>query len=672
MPTDGLPLSAPVRIAWDRYAIPFIEADSDMDAATALGMVHAHLRLGQMEVMRRLALGRLAEMLGPAALEMDHSLRMLGFDRAVPAIIARMPATTLAWVEAFIAGINHYMARTPRLPPDFTMLGLQREPWSVAHILSIGRLASADCNWFVLFNLLRLRHRADWPQLWAGLADHEGAAFWPLQEKTNALADLATRASRSGSNALAIAGARSASRAALMAADPHLNITIPNVWLVAGVQSPSLHATGLMIPGLPFIAIGRNQHIAWSGTALQASSSDLFDARDLPVTTRRETFRSRLGPTVQADIRETVLGPLVSDSRLLGAGQPLALKWMGHHPSDEVTAWLGVARAASWEEFAAAAEGMAVLPRRPQQPPTDAVLGPEDSGHWDSLIRSSDLPRMVDPAGGVLASANEKPRHAAYRVGMFFSAHDRHLRLHRLAQKGDRLDLGDLAGFQHDVHSEAAMEIKTWLGRRLDSHPLAHILEQWDGFYDADSRGAAAFELLMGRLHRFAHGDDGQATYWASWNPTQLMRHRLATAPPEPLKVALGDAAHGVMHDLRDGAVWGDIHRLHLAYPLPGLGRLARFADLPTGGGNETLMKTAHGLAFGRHSARFGANARFLTDMADPDRTSVVLLGGQDGWFGTANFLDQVPLWRAGHAIPLPLRPQTARARAAQRMVLRP
>lgn len=696
MPTQGLPLSAPVRIAWDRYAIPFIEAETDADAATALGMVHAHLRLGQMEIMRRLALGRLAEMLGPAALELDYGLRILGFDRAVPAIMASMPDTTHHWAEAFVAGINHYIAHTQRLPPDFAMLGLEREMWSVADVLSLGRFASADCNWFVLFNLLRLRHRPEWAELWAGLADHEGAAFRPLLEEPNPLGDLATRASRAGSNALAVAGTRSASGAALMATDPHLNITLPNVWLVAGLKSKTLHATGLMIPGLPFIAIGRNPHVAWSGTALQSSSSDLFDARDLPVTSRTESIRSRLGPTMQAQIRETALGPLVSDSRMLGTKQPLALKWIGHQASDELTAWLGVARAADWDDFAAAAEGMAVpgqnllyadssgrigklmaahLPRRPQDPPADAVLPPEHSGHWASLVKSSDLPRIVDPAGGVLASANEKPRHAAYRVGMFYSSHDRHLRLHRLAQQGGRLDLNDLADFQRDVHSETAVEIKTWLDRRLDGHRLSKILHHWDGFYDADSRGAAAFELLMGRLYRFAHGDEGQEAYWASWNPTQLMRHRLASADPDALRMALGDAAHGVMHDLRDGAVWGDIHRLHLAHPLgaiPGLGRLARFADLPTGGGNETLMKTAHGLAFGRHAARFGANARFLADLADPDRTRVVLLGGQDGWLGAGNFLDQVPLWRNGQAIPLPLRPETARVHATHHTVLRP
>jgi penicillin amidase len=694
IPLGGLAVSAPVRIHWDRFAIPFIEADSEHDAALALGVVHAHLRLGQMEIMRRLAQGRLAEMLGPAAVEADHGLRILGFGNSVPAIMAAMPARTRQWCEAFVAGITHYALNTPRLPPEFAMLGLRREPWSVADVLGVGRLAAADCNWFVLFNLLRLRGRADWPLLWRGIADHEGAAFRPLMEQANALADLATRASRAGSNAIAVAGHRSNSGAALMAADPHLQIQLPNVWIAGGVKSPGLHATGLMIPGLPFIAIGRNPQVAWSGTAMQSASSDLFDAQGLPAEECSQTIRSRLGPTTRRIVRRTPLGPLVSDARLLGARQPLALRWVGHDPSDELTGWLGMARATDWQGFAASADMLSVpgqnllyadakgrvgklmaarLPRRGAEPPEDVVLATGQSAHWDSFVTARDLPHMVDPAGGVLASANEQPRHGGVRVGLFFSSHDRFLRLHRLAQGQERLGLDDLARFQRDVFSETALDMKAWLVRRLGLHALARTLDNWDGCYQAHSRGAAAFELLVGHLHNFAHGDAGQDAYWGSWNPTQLMRRRLAEADPVRLEAALAKAANHVRRQLRDGLVWGDIHRLRLEHPLVALlGPLARFADLPTGGGNETLMKTAHGLASGRHGVRFGATARFLADMTDPDRNNVVLLGGQDGWLGSRNFLDQLPLWREGRAIPLPLRPETARARALHTTVLRP
>ena len=106
------------------------------------------------------------------------------------------------------------------------------------------------------------------------------------------------------------------------------------------------------------------------------------------------------------------------------------------------------------------------------------------------------------------------------------------------------------------------------------------------------------------------------------------------------------------------------MHRLALRHPLAALPVVgARYAtqDLPMPGGNDTLNKTGHGAVRGRHRVTFGACARHVSDMADPDANHFVLLGGQDGWLGSANAADQVALWQAGRAIPVPLRPEPAR-----------
>src|SRR5690606_18695570 len=89
---------------------------------------------------------------------------------------------------------------------------------------------------------------------------------------------------RSGSNSFAVSARRSASGAALIASDPHLGVVLPNLWLSAGMQSPSHHAVGLMIPGVPVVALGRNRWIAWGGTSLHAASSDLFDVSAVPAS----------------------------------------------------------------------------------------------------------------------------------------------------------------------------------------------------------------------------------------------------------------------------------------------------------------------------------------------------------------------------------------------------
>ena len=130
-------------------------------------------------------------------------------------------------------------------------------------------------------------------------------------------------------------------------------------------------------------------------------------------------------------------------------------------------------------------------------------------------------------------------------------------------------------------------------------------------------------------------------------------------------RALLAKAAVAAALDAARYPTWGDMHRLRLAHSL---GRLpvARaafvFANLPAGGSRQTPMKMAHGLVNGRHCATFGSMARHISDMSDLDANWFVLLGGNDGWLGSANFCDQLPLWRERRYIRMPLRPETVAA----------
>ncbi|MBX6321264.1 MAG: penicillin acylase family protein, partial [Rhodospirillaceae bacterium] len=104
----------------------------------------------------------------------------------------------------------------------------------------------------------------------------------------------------------------------------------------------------------------------------------------------------------------------------------------------------------------------------------------------------------------------------------------------------------------------------------------------------------------------------------------------------------------------------------------PWAGRRFAGPELPAAGSSETLLKTAHGLTDRRHDAGYGSTARLVTDLADPDGTRVVLLGGQDGWPASTTADDQLALWQAGGWLRLPLRAETARAGAAHCTVLTP
>ena len=143
-PIRSLPLEHRVNIYWNEHQIPFVEADSDDDAAFALGLVHAHLRLGQMGLVRMLAQGRLSEMVGPIGLDVDRGLRTLSFSRAAAEIERQMDDRSRRWTQRFVDGINHYLAIAGELPHEFRVLGLSREPWTVADVLTNRAFGGTD------------------------------------------------------------------------------------------------------------------------------------------------------------------------------------------------------------------------------------------------------------------------------------------------------------------------------------------------------------------------------------------------------------------------------------------------------------------------------------------------------------------------------------------------
>jgi penicillin amidase len=704
-----LPVEQSVAIHWNQYQVPYIEARSDRDLAVGLGVVHAHLRLFQIDMMRRIAKGTLSELFGHLALELDRSLRIVGFARPVEEIERALPEATRDWLEGFVDGINAVIAQARGVPPEYAAIGVEPVRWMVRDVLAIGRLASSDFSWVVWRRLLPLSTRSDWPAIWRRLVAQESDALPSFAGTAGGFEQAFALIHRGGSNALAVAAKRSASGGAMIASDPHLGISLPNLWLIAGMRSPSYQAVGLMIPGLPLVAVGRNPWIAWGGTNLHAASSDLFDVSEVPadqIETRTETIAVRWGGSRAVKVRETRFGPIISDASLLALprARHLALRWIGHRPNDEITAMLRVARARNWQEFRDALDGFAApaqtmiyadvqgrvgqamaahLPRRPAAAPPDIVSAADADRHWDQVLCARDLPARIDPPEGFVASANNRPEPSAVPIGWFFSSSDRVERIRALIGKKERVTLDNLSALQRDVTIPSASTLRDRIVERVaDPDALAagaravfDALAGWDGSHREDSAGALALELIVHHLLHALHDDSQIAVYRASWDPWALLRQDLAQADPARLQPALKRALDGAGDDFRRHRRWGEVHRLQLSHifgRVPWLGHAWRLIDDPVGGGNDSVMKTAHGIAHTRHRAYLGAVARHISDLADPDANHFVLLGGQDGWLGSANVIDQYALWRRGEYIRVPLDPGVARSTFGRTMTFEP
>ena len=716
-PTDGLPLEGPVTIHWSEQQIPFIEAESDADAAFALGLVHAHLRLGQMATMRMLARGRVSEMIGPLGVDIDHGLRTLDFGRAAPEIERTMDEATRLWVQRFVDGVNHYQDTARDLPHDFGVLNLEREPWTVQDVFAMGRLAGTDVNWLVWMDLLPLRARAGWDELWARLLEGgEAAVAGSGGDSDTARAQRWLGGlSKSGSNSLAVASHRTDTGGALMANDPHLGILVPNVWLIAGIKSPSYHAVGLMAPGLPIFAIGRNPHIAWGGTNMRAASSDLYDVSAVPaseIDERRESIDVRWWFDRDVTVRETRWGPIVSDVPLLAdmGVPPLALKWTGHDASDEIGAMLAVSRAHDFAAFRAAFDGFAVpgqnmlyadtdgnigrvlavrLPSR-DGPPADIAL--DTAGHeasWGAMRSAADLPYSYNPQAGYLVSANDRPPATDVPVGFFFSPDDRVDRMHAIIGSETPVNVETLKAIQQDVYMASSVTLRDLFVARLDALGMAEDadadakkaidrLRDWDGEYRVDSVGAVTFEqfrhAFTARFYVLLYGEDDGQAFASAGRRTALMHEDIAAADEKTLRGALTAGLQAAAEGLESLANWGEMHRLSLAHPLsnvPLIGGRYEFAEAGVGGSSATLMKTAHDNTGERHTVDYGSNARHISDMTDPDENYFVLLGGQDGWFNSTTILDQWDLWQRGDYVRVPLTLAAVRASFPHTMALK-
>lgn len=703
-------------ILWNKYGVPYIVAQSDNDAAFALGMVQAHLRLGQMELGKRIVSGRISESLGFYFNDIDHSLRIMDFYKAAPEILANMPQSSKDWLNNYVAGINHYKQYLPRQHDDFKLFQFDiSEPWTQEDTIALGKLGGTDLHWIAFAKMLPLLKKND-PKTFIEI---EKAFFDKAQigfdfEKTNNL-DQQTKAgqfikflnmfNKSGSNAYAIAPKKSKTGKAILAADPHLGIFLPNFWMMAGIKSPSFNIVGMMAPGTPVFAFGRTPDIAWGGTNLRALQSDFVDLTDeidqYEITEEKTLIKTRLGTDQEYTIRNSDMGVIISDSALFSElkDKIIALKWLGHYPTDEITAMLQVAKAKNGKAFHKALEGFGLpaqnmifadrfgnignvlatsLPNRPHIFPDTLYQTPfQITEAYEKIYNATTLPALINPEFGFVASANNIPIKDSNSplISWYSTSDERIKRLQSLLSVEKLLSLEDMMKFQQDSYSISSVALRDALFHHLgkledhkeflDAESVIMTLYEWDGTYTADSRGALLIEgFLDGILRPLYHETKSKHILSYLSQDSRLIQHSADLLKNMPSYKAKSIIIQGLNRARQLGAtyqVWGDIHQMklgHLLSNMPVIGDQYITKTFPASGNRETLMKTSSSRTPHPHRVNYGSNARHVSDFSDLDANYFLLLGGQDSLIGSDNYTDQVYLWRTGQYIHMPLTPK--------------
>ncbi|MFB5083677.1 penicillin acylase family protein [Symbiobacterium thermophilum] len=394
-------LRAPVTVYRDEWGVPHIEAQNEHDLYMAQGYVVAQDRLFQMDLTRRAAAGRLAEVIGPSQLETDKFFRALNLRRAAEASVQSYGPWARELLEAYAAGVNAFIAEAKaqnRLPVEFLLLGYEPEPWSPVDSALIGKIMAYDLGGNFEAEVYRLQLRN---QVGPELADQlmpvypedgitmiryrggEGAeeprpgasavagARPPGSslDLTGLLALLRVPDEGRGSNNWVVAGSGTRTGKPLLANDPHLGARTPSIWYEQHLVVPGMiNAYGVMFPGAPGIVIGQNERIAWGVTNTNPDVQDLYIERRNPdnpyqfeymgrwedALVYREFIGVKGQDPVPFEVVITRHGPIISEV----VGDPdnrpeeaLALKWTAHMATPELEAVLLFPKARNWEEF---------------------------------------------------------------------------------------------------------------------------------------------------------------------------------------------------------------------------------------------------------------------------------------------------------------------------------
>lgn len=564
-------LSKHAQVLRDVDGLVTIRAENEVDAARALGFVHAQDRLWQMDFMRRSGAGRLSEVLGSRTLAVDRFMRTLGLYRLAEANVEDLSEPLHAVLSAYAEGVNAFLDSPDRtLPLEFHLLAYTPERWRIADSLVWGRLMALQLsgNWHE--ELLRAR-------IEARLGIEKAQALWPTYPEgaPTTLAETLDAASarrfgrlaailpwslapKDASNAWALGGGATASGRPLLASDPHLALDSPATWYLARIETPESASAGATAPGVPLIVLGHNGAAAWGFTTTHSDTQDLFIERidesdptryqtpdgPVPFEVREETIpvRGQIAQTLK--VRTTRHGPVISDAldekpgTAAGAGTVLALAWPGLRTDDRTfNALYRITRARTWDAFRAAlddfhspqqnivyadragtvafmAPGRVPIRKRGDgQRPVPGWTGEYD---WTGEIAYTDLPGAVDPPDGQVVTANNKivPEDYPHFLTADWPPPYRAARIRGMLSDngGEKHDLESMIAIQQDTVSLAAAELLPFLLAVPPANDGAKAalaaLADWNGRMGRNAGAPLIYAAWLQALNRLILADD--------------------------------------------------------------------------------------------------------------------------------------------------------------------
>lgn len=581
---------AQVEILYDRGGVPHVRAASVSDAYFGQGYATAADRLWQLDLFRRTATGRLAECYGAPALGGDRFQRSLAVEYLVERMPDQLAADVRARIDAYCDGVNAWVERHP-LPPEFDILTIDFEPWTVLDVLRCGVLRSiVNASWRADLVALELIARAGVDRARDLLAHYDmpdgsretvAAGEWDealvadcldlVRSSEQAMSLVGLQHVDTGSNTWVVDGTLTRSGQPLLANDAHMGFVAPNQNFLMHLTAPGLDVRGVTLPGLPGVLLGHNDRIAWGSTALMADAQDVFveelDASGdryrfrgewLNVRAWDEEIRVRDGAPVRVRVRLTHHGPII---RTRGRWA-LALRWerLDTPPGDPTFHALNVAP--DWDSFRAALASYSLPPTDFTYADVDGNIGAQSAGlvprraagdgmlpapgrdgryEWLGYIPFDELPSAFRPVEHFVVRANQN--HDGGRSGHLLSRRwhppYRARRIQALLEERVDHDVDTFVRIQHDRLSAhagfVARSVLAATGGDRNTDPLwqsaRRLLHSWDGRLSPDSAAASIAKecaaLLKAAILTPVLGKSLMLSYQRFWPASNLAIERI-------------------------------------------------------------------------------------------------------------------------------------------------
>ena len=529
-----------------------------------------------------------------------------------------------------------------------------------------------------------------------------------------------------GSNNWVVSGAHTTAGKPLLSNDMHLGHQMPNLWHEVHLRSGDFDVAGVSLPGHPYVIVGHNRRIAWGCTNLGPTVEDAyietFNDSGQYLTpegwkqpeTRHEVIHVKGKPDVMADVLVTRHGPIVTELAK-GETRKIALRWTLYEGMRDP--FFRIDSAKNWQEFRRALSDFDVpgqnvvyadvdgnigyqaagkIPTRAAGDGSLPVNGSDNAHEWTGYIPFNKMPSVLNPASGIIATANARitPAKYPYSISVEWEAPWRTARIYRVLQSGKKFSSADMLSLQTDIYSELDRFVADKLVYAVDheasasasARKAADILREWNGQMDANSvaptivtqtRAELKRMLLEPKLGSSTQTDElGWQSY--SWKmETIWLENVLSHQPARWLPPGFSDydglLTAGLEQALKkapeklESWKWGPQNPVFIQNPILDQIPALRFwtgPGLRPQSGSATTVKAAR--------RDHGPSERFTADLSNLDASTLNVVTGESGNFLSPYYMDQWGAWYNGYTFSLPFSKTAVEDAATHRLMLEP